>query len=141
MPGLVLDASVVLASVLPGEIQAEPAHVLMLEAVRLGVTVPAHWSLEVGNTLLLQQRRGRLTDEQRREIMRYLAALPVAIEPAVLTAAWVPAMALAQRHRLMLYDAAYRELALGKSVPLASFDDELRRAAEREAVPLFDLLA
>ena len=118
-----------LASVVPGEIQADRARLLMSEALRLGITAPAHWPLEVGNALLSQQLRGRLTEDQRREIMPCLAALPVAIDPATVSKAWHTAIALAQLHRLTLYDAAYLELALRKSVPLASFDDALRRAA------------
>jgi predicted nucleic acid-binding protein len=38
---------------------------------------------------------------------------------------------LADRHGLTVYDAAYLDLGLRKSLPLASLDDALVRAAER----------
>ena len=38
-------------------------------------------------------------------------------------------MQLAARHKLILYDAAYLELAQRRSLPLATLDRELRSAA------------
>jgi predicted nucleic acid-binding protein len=38
---------------------------------------------------------------------------------------------LADRHWLTVYDAAYLELALRPTLPLATLDDELREAAQR----------
>jgi predicted nucleic acid-binding protein len=43
---------------------------------------------------------------------------------------------LAERHRLTLYDAAYLELALRRSLPLATLDRQLRVAATNEGVQL-----
>jgi predicted nucleic acid-binding protein len=45
-------------------------------------------------------------------------------------------MALADRFRLTLYDAAYLELAQRTSLPLASLDAELGGAARALGVPL-----
>jgi hypothetical protein len=42
----------------------------------------------------------------------------------------------ADLHRLTVYDATYLELALRLSLPLATFDDDLRRAAQQEGVSL-----
>ena len=47
-------------------------------------------------------------------------------------------MALARRHRLTVYDAAYLELAQRERVPLATLDAALADAARREAVPVLD---
>ena len=42
----------------------------------------------------------------------------------------------ADLHRLTVYAATYLELALRLSLPLATFDDDLRRAAQQEGVSL-----
>jgi predicted nucleic acid-binding protein len=44
--------------------------------------------------------------------------------------------ALAQRHLLTFYDAAYLELAMNETLPLATLDTALARAATAEGVPL-----
>lgn len=49
---------------------------------------------------------------------------------------WTTTVALADRHRLTIYDATYLELAIRRGLPLATLDQELRVAAEREGVPL-----
>ena len=43
-------------------------------------------------------------------------------------------MELAERYDLTLYDASYLELALRRSLPLATFDKSLKRAAEQASV-------
>ncbi len=49
---------------------------------------------------------------------------------------WQESLILADRHRLTVYDATYLELALRLSLPLATLDDDLRRAAQDEGVTL-----
>ena len=46
------------------------------------------------------------------------------------------AMALAERHRLSVYDATYLWLAIDTDGELATFDRALAKAAEAEGVPL-----
>jgi len=46
---------------------------------------------------------------------------------------------LAQRHQLTNYDAAYLALAAATSLPLATNDAALRRAAAAAGVPLFQV--
>jgi predicted nucleic acid-binding protein len=46
------------------------------------------------------------------------------------------AMALAERHRLSVYDATYLWLAIDIDGELATYDTDLARAAEAEGVPL-----
>ena len=50
--------------------------------------------------------------------------------------AWGTTLRLTERHRLTLYDAAYLELAMRRGLPLATLDDELRAAANAEAIAL-----
>jgi len=41
-----------------------------------------------------------------------------------------------QKHRLILYDSAYLELARRRGLPLATLDKDLRKAATAEGVAL-----
>ena len=45
-------------------------------------------------------------------------------------------MELAQQFHLTTYDAAYLELAMRLSQPLATLDDDLAKAARKAGVPL-----
>jgi predicted nucleic acid-binding protein len=45
---------------------------------------------------------------------------------------------LARTHGLSAYDAAYLELSIRHSAPLATLDDKLRKAAKLAGVMLFD---
>jgi predicted nucleic acid-binding protein len=82
--------------------------------------------------LVVGERRQRIDAQQVGRFLELIADLPVEIdnspnERLILT--------LARRHRLTFYDAAYLELAL-RHEALATLDDELLRAAEREGVAL-----
>jgi predicted nucleic acid-binding protein len=134
MPGLVLDASVSLAWMLPGEVDAERAKQLIDMVADQGAIVPSHWRLEVANALLMAERRGRLTSDRVTALLNQLAALPISIDPETAARAWDASPALVRKHRLSLYDAAYLELALRKGLPLATFDGALLRAAKAEQV-------
>lgn len=50
--------------------------------------------------------------------------------------AWSRTAALVRRHGLTLYKAAYLEFAARRSLPLATFDGQLARAAATEKVSL-----
>ena len=134
MPALVLDASVALAWMLPGEMDAARAEHLIDVVASEGAIVPSHWRLEIVNALLMAERRSRLVPERTVALLTRLAALPVAIDPETAARAWDASPALARKHKLSLYDAVYLELAKRKRLPLASFDQQLLRAAEAEQV-------
>jgi len=132
----VLDASVALAWMLPDEANAAEARRLIDAVVEDGAVVPAHWRLEVGNGLLMAERRGRVRVGTANALLGRLAALPIALDPETAARTWDAAPPLVRRHGLSLYDAAYLELAVRKGFALATFDAALRRAAEAERVPL-----
>jgi predicted nucleic acid-binding protein len=136
MPAFVLDASVALAWMLPDEANAVAAQHLIEAVVEEGAVVPAHWRLEVGNGLLMAERRGRVPNGTVAALLSRLAALPIALDPETAARAWDAAPDLVRRHGLSLYDAAYLELAARKALPLATFDAALRRAAAAEQVPV-----
>ena len=92
--------------------------------------VPSLWHLEVGNSLLVGERRGRSTQADTVNWLKFLNALPIAVDGETVTRAWSDVLSLARTHGLSAYDAAYLELALRRGLPLAEF--ALRPATERQ---------
>lgn len=116
-----VDASVSSARLLPDE--ATPLTEAALHATAtIDIWVPALWLLEIGNLLLNARRRKRIDDAKRRELVAAAAALRLRVdhEPVI------DLDALADRHRLSTYDAAYLELAQRRGLPLATLDVALR---------------
>lgn len=135
MAALVLDASVVLAVALQ-EANRDLAIPMLARAADDGAVVPAIWHLEVGNTLLLAERRHTISPADRAAALQDLFRLPVDVDADTASRAWRDTFGLAEQHRLTLYDAAYLELSIRRSLPLATFDAALRRAAVAIGVAL-----
>lgn len=130
---LVLDSSATLAWVCADEI-TEPVRDVFHRVSETGAWVPGLWKLEVANILEMGIRRGRHDTAFRTSTLADLALLPIRVDPDTDRHAWGATLQLAERHRLTLYDAAYLELALRRTLPLASLDAELRAAAQAEGV-------
>ncbi len=106
---------------------------------RLGedsAAAPAIWPLELGNVLVMAERRGRIDAAQIAEFVALVRELPVAIDQETPQRALDEVLALARSERLTTYDAAYLELAMRLGVPLATLDKELSRAAEKLGTPV-----
>jgi predicted nucleic acid-binding protein len=95
--------------------------------------VPALWWFEVRNALAVNERRGRLGEADTAAFLRALARLSIGFDRSPDEAAL---LALARRHRLTVYDAAYLELAQREGLPLATLDAALRDAAAASGVAL-----
>ena len=125
--GWVLDASVTMPWFFPDE--ATPFTEGLLDALGAQpLWAPALWVLECANVLQSAQRRGRISAQRRAEIADELAALPVRVDPELLTFTLIDR--LAATHGLSAYDAAYLELALRRSLTLVSLDARLVAAAQ-----------
>lgn len=85
--GLVVDASVVLAIVLEEDRRNE-ALAILRPVASTGFAVPAHWPLEVGNTLMLVERRGRISRVERDIAIAALEAMAVLIDQDTAGYAW-----------------------------------------------------
>jgi predicted nucleic acid-binding protein len=123
----VLDASVAVAFVLAEPEQAAAVELALgrLESER--AVVPAIWQVEVGNALVFSRRRERISDQEFRRALEDLMALPIDVDPGASTTAFQGVVPLAQAHGLTVYDACYLELALRRSLPLATLDGSGRR--------------
>jgi predicted nucleic acid-binding protein len=125
---LVLDASLTLQWFLEDEAGREYGLAVLASLSTKRAAVPILWFYEVGNGLLMAHRRKRITLDKIDGFLTRLKALPIdAAEQVPSEILDLPA--LAQKHSLTNYDAAYLALALRLNLPLATTDAELRRAA------------
>jgi len=110
----------------------------LLERVIAGdvIVVPAHWSTEVSNALLMAERRSRIQPGRAELFRDQLDGLFIEMQPSALAEIAKTVLALGRKHRLTAYDAAYLELAMRLDVELATLDGELRLAALSEGVVL-----
>jgi predicted nucleic acid-binding protein len=125
---LVLDSSATLAWIYSDE-TTEEIRQLFDAVADNGAIVPALWRLEVANSLTVAMRRRRIDADFRRAALADLALLDITTDPHTDSLAWGETLALADRFRLSLYDAAYLELAQRRTLPLATLDEELCAAA------------
>ncbi len=136
---LTLDSSITMAWVFEDE--WSPLAQSVYDRLRGGFAhVPTIWPFEVGNSLLVGERRHRLSQADVVRFMAVLQGLPIVIDvEAGLDMVFGPVSALAREHGLTVYDACYLELALRRGVPLATLDRRLRQAAARVGVPVVEV--
>jgi predicted nucleic acid-binding protein len=107
-----------------------------LELPENGAVVPGIWPLEVANVMSRAEARGQLTEVRSAEFLRSMNDLAIDIDENTVLRAWTTTLQLARRFKLTSYDAAYLELAQRRSLPIATLDVELRRAASQANVAM-----
>jgi predicted nucleic acid-binding protein len=127
--GIVVDASVTLSWCFPDE--KTDSSMAVLDRLQTGekAIVPAFWAVEVLNTLLVGERKGRISSEQTRTFLDALRGLNPTIDYASLEQVAGPIQIICRDHRMTPYDALYIELALRSACPLATLDRQQRDAA------------
>ena len=133
MTGCVIDASSVLAWCFEDEGGPE-ADALIEKVAAEGAAVPGMWPLEIANGLVMGESRGRIKPAESAAFVAMIEGLPIVADRATGARALHETMSLAREHRLTAYDAAYLELAMRLSLPLASGDRRLAAVAERVGV-------
>ena len=128
----VLDASVAACWCFRDE-QSAVADTAMQRLLEDEALVPALWPLEIRNILVVSERRGRIETADADAFLRDLDRLPIRVRHDADLRALV---ALARKHQLTSYDAAYLDLAMRTSATLATLDGSLVRAALEEGVKL-----
>jgi len=136
-PTLVLDASVTVAWAFEDEESGYPDFILESLA-EAQACVPIIWPLEVGNALLVAERRGRLDQAATVQFLALLWQLPIVVELDRPERMLGEILSLAREQGLSTYDATYLHLAMRQGYPLATTDELLRQAATRAGVPLFE---
>lgn len=130
---VVLDASLAVAWFFESERTPPVVAVLDLILEREAL-VPALWPLEVANALQVAARRGRMQRDARDRALLELETMPISVAMDDARGTWGTTLALADQHRLTVYDAAYLDLALRRGLPLATLDGALRAAGEAEGL-------
>lgn len=128
---VIVDASVAV-DLAVGERPVTPdAFEAWIEGGRMLLAPAVAWT-EIGHAILR-----RLDGDAIRASRRLAQVVATGLETADRGAAGVAmVMALAERHRLSVYDATYLWLAIDVDGELATFDRALAKAAEAEGVPL-----
>jgi predicted nucleic acid-binding protein len=132
----VLDSSLAMAFVFQDEATAETDKILDSFGRGVEAIAPPLWRWEIGNALLMAERRKRLTPAETVRHLQALEMLPIEADEDASRRAWDASLLLARAHKLTLYDAAYLELATRRGFPLGSLDRSLRTAARAEGVRL-----
>ena len=131
----VLDCSVAMAWLFQDEATPKTAALLNRLAAETAV-VPAWWSIEITNVLAMAERQGRITPAQSDAFIADLSMLAIERDDEAPARAFTHLLALCRSHRLTSYDAIYLDLAIRRSLPLATLDDDLRRAAKKLGIAL-----
>lgn len=132
----VLDCSITLAWFFADE--ADPYADTVAKSLKdATAVVPDLFHLEIANTLLVGERRKRNNRAQADSFLTRLAALPIVVDGQTATRAWTDTIGLARTCNLSTYDAAYLEVAVRETLPIATLDDEIRDAAITIGVPLY----
>src|SRR5215831_6604401 len=122
---LVLDASVASSWAFSDENQ--PHADLVLSRMHSDeAVVPALWWFEIRNTLIVNERRKRISKADTTQFLERLSRLSIRLDRIPNEA---EVLRLARTHRLSVYDAAYLELAERELLPLATLDSDLAKAA------------
>ena len=130
---VVLDNSIFLAWCM-GDEDEPTASGAMQRIQEEGGVAPRIWWYELRNALLVNERRSRISPQQVRDTLADSLELGIEIEDQHDESL---VLELARRFGLTVYDAAYLEVTLRRSLSLATLDRRLREAAEAIGVALF----
>lgn len=100
--------------------------------------VPAVWPLEVGNALLVAERRQRLGIADVARILELLENLPIAVEQESPARMLTEVLALARDLRVSTYDASYLDLAMRLALPICTLDHTMLAAARECGLQVFE---
>lgn len=135
-PRFVLDNSVVMAWCFEDEGNPYVDAVLnSMETVE--AMVPAIWPLELGNALLVAERKKRLSEASVVRFLSLVGTLPILVEQEAPERMLKEILSLARDRGLSTYDASYLDLAMRLGLPIATQDDSLKKAAQKVRVPFF----
>jgi predicted nucleic acid-binding protein len=100
------------------------------------VVVPSVWPLEVANALVVAERRKRLKPAESTRFLSLIRGMEFQVDLQTAREAFGETIAIARRHAISTYDAAYLELAIREGLALATCDGALRKTANKLGVNL-----
>jgi predicted nucleic acid-binding protein len=133
----VIDASVALAWCFPDEV-SDYADAVLVALNELDAVVPAIWAVEVANALLVGERRKRIRESEILRFGELLKGLTIFEDSPSIPDVLSGILPLARAYNLSAYDAAYVDVALRHNAPIATLDNDLRKAASDKGIKHFN---
>src|ERR1700751_3316420 len=131
----VADCSIAMAWLFHDEATPKTAALLNRLAPETGL-LPAWWFIEITNLLAMAERKGGIPPTQSDAFIADLSKLGIERDNEAPDRAFTHLLVLCRRHRLTSYEAIYLQLAIRRSLPLATLDDDLRKTARKLGVDL-----
>lgn len=126
----ILDASIALSWCFSDE--NDSTSIVLLERLESETAfVPAIWSLELGNALLMAERKKRIKHNEIIEFFTLLEKFNITVDHQTDKKALHETFTLAHAEGLTTYDASYLELSVRLKLPIATKDTQLAKAAKR----------
>ena len=129
---IVIDSSIAVSWILSDE-DSEIARMALAMVSTEGMIVPRIFWYEFRNSLLVNERRGRLLASEIEQGLSVLAAMNPEFADRYSD---LETLRLSRQHDLSIYDAAYVDLALSNGMHLATLDKKMAKAAVAEGVML-----
>ncbi len=95
------------------------------------------WGLEIANVIARSEAKELVTPAQSGSFVSLLEEITIEVDADTFTHVLSDTLQLSRRYRLSSYDASYLELALRNGAPMATLDDDLRRATSKAGVKTF----
>jgi predicted nucleic acid-binding protein len=124
---LVVDTDVVAAALLGQPQRGAEAARLLVAADELWA--PSHWTAEFANVIWKTVWLGHLEPTNADVVLEAAQRLPIA--SVDVTSLWKGAVARGLARQHPVYDTLFVELAVRKAIPMASYDQKLRRKFPR----------
>lgn len=134
MKRFVLDCSISASWFLVDE-SNDAAQAVLERLCEEEAVVPALWTVEMTNVLVVAERRHRILPADAARALEVISDLPIIVEPADF-GTMKSCRIIAREHSLSSYDACYLEVAQRLGLPLASLDFKLIAAARKSGIPL-----
>lgn len=137
----VLDNSVTMRWLLKSSKPSDQAYAesVLTALIDVDAYVPSLWHLEVGNVLINAEKYGDLKLGDSEGFISRLESLPIYVDEETANKALNRTLNMAREYKLSSYDVAYLELAIRKGMPIATLDKDLRKAAVKANVSIFQV--
>lgn len=134
----VLDNSVSIRWALQDGSASDKAYAeLVLDSLQgAAALVPGLWYTETIHVLRCYEDAGKLGESMLAEFVYQLGQLPISLDPASPAGTQLAVAAVSREFNLSGYDAQYLELARRRTLPIATLDIKLRKAAKKAGVPI-----
>ncbi len=100
-------------------------------------TVPALWYTEIVHVLRCAEDVGAFGESTLTSFIYQLGQLPIELDASAPAGVQLAVAAISREFKLSGYDAQYLELARRLSLPIATLDKDLRKAAKKAEVPIY----